>query len=399
MLLCSVNDEKLKLKLSIKIVDNNIKLKNENTLCKYKLENVEKIMLIIDGLKKTEGLFCTFTETKEKITIHVNHKILGSVYSVDIPIIIEKEDDSENGKLKKQIKMLEQKIKKITTPKTKFINLPDDILLNNSSPIYADIVSPKTIKLYDNLHVYLIKYDNNYSNMIAELKQMTVKRSQSGHYNVIDNQDIYLNGCTWKLNTSISNILTYIYWKIIPAKYIFINFDIAMDLKARKCSHNESGGICEKCVVEFKKQRMAVDAEPCRIPYNFGSGEMAVRYLNIILLNYYSRQGKHFIDFWVRGEIMEYIEDTDYYYEYSMAMYFMVDGEYYNIKTHEPVQPEMENLYKTFITNQGCRKKYNQGGTSIYSCNDCCQFRPTIKLVEFIYRKMNDKRNAKVVYI
>src|SRR5690606_26761613 len=128
MLLCSVNDEKLKLKLSIKIVDNNIKLKNENTLCKYKLENVEKIMLIIDGLKKTEGLFCTFTETKEKITIHVNHKILGSVYSVDIPIIIEKEDDSENGKLKKQIKMLEQKIKKITTPKTKFINLPDNIL-------------------------------------------------------------------------------------------------------------------------------------------------------------------------------------------------------------------------------------------------------------------------------
>lgn len=398
-----VIDKKSELKLVVHIneKDKIIKLENKVILKKYKLENADNIPIFINGLKKSEGLYCTFIDSKDNITIHINHTLFKLDYKIIVPLIVETEL-SAMDKLKNQIQILENKIEKLTTTKTGWLFLPTDLLLTEQSR-HKQHASDDTFRIYDEIHIHLLKYDDNYSSMINELKQMPVKRAQSGQYNEIDNRDIYLNDTTWKLNSSISNILTYIYWKLIPKKNSCINFDIAISLTAHRCSHNVSGGVCATCITELKKKRVD-DVERCSIPYRFqcygvdGTNippyehRIATLFFNIMLSSYYSHQGKHFENL-SNGTYVEYIEDPSYHYDYQHSIYFLVNGKHYDIHTHKPVEQKMENLYKSFTYDAWCRHYFSN------SHCDTCSYKPSIKIVQLIYRKKHDHNDKQVIYV
>src|SRR5690606_19586010 len=127
-------DKETKSKFSVNIDEKNkvIKIENKSSLNKYKLDDVENILLLINSLKETEGLCCTFIESIEKITINVNHKILKTVCTINIPLVIEKEQLDVN-QLIKRIKKLERQIETLTKSEKKLeikqLILPSDLFL------------------------------------------------------------------------------------------------------------------------------------------------------------------------------------------------------------------------------------------------------------------------------
>ena len=147
--------------------------------------------------------------------------------------------------------------------------MPSDLHLTEIDR-YNKHASEKTLKLYDELHAFLLKNDNNYASMINELKLMTVNKCNK--YNEIKNKDIYLADSYWKLYSPISNILTYIYWKLIPSYNIFVSFKT--DYKT-KCDQKK------KIASDESDEKAHYIHNDLRQDKNF----WAAKFFDIILLN------------------------------------------------------------------------------------------------------------------
>jgi len=121
-----------------------------------------------------------------------------------------------------------------------------------------------------------------------------------------------------------------------------------------------SSKICNLCSNNFKKQK-ATEADPCFISNDFKpfyDPNLEPFFFKIILLNYYSRQGKHLVDDNIKdanyNRYIKYIEYSSYYYIYSAIIRMEVHGKHYELKTHKLVQPETDNLYGVFYSFTNC---------------------------------------------